>query len=594
MGKKSWVGIPPWIILGAVSILVPIFVFWTVQNISKQKEQMVLLLLEKGAALIRSFEAGTRTGMMGMMGMRGGGFQLQKLLTETAQQPDIVHLIVTDIHGTILAHNDPSRIGCPYGRDLDLGDIYRSQTLSWRQVVDRPGDPATFEVFRRFSPTFIPPRIKRGSILQRRPHDLPPAETHLEETGQVIFVGMDMAALEEARREDTWHTVLMAVILLLIGFGGMVTLFLAQAYRSTKTSLTRIMAFSDNVVENMPIGLVAIGADRRIASFNQAAESVLHISAGHALEQKADEVLPQSLLSLLSQVKGSEKVLEVETDCLVADGLTVPLDVSVSLLVSDEGMFWGHIILFRDLTEVQHLKKEVERSRRLASLGRLAAGIAHEIRNPLSSIKGFATYFRDRYRENPEDQATATVMIQEVDRLNRVINQLLELARPVNIQKRMTPIHKVIQYSLKMIEKQAASRGIRIRADLSPQLREIPLDPDRFNQVLLNLYLNAIEAMEEGGTLSIGLGLEDDGKRGRLSVSDTGIGIAKEDLAHIFDPYFTTRQSGTGLGLAIVHKIIESHGGEVRVESEVEHGTKVTILLPMDLHDDGAKLFYDQ
>ena len=109
--RKSWVAVPPWIILGAIIVLVPIFLFWTIQNIRKQKESMALLLYEKGAALIRSFEAGTRTGMMGMMGMRAGGFQLQRLLVETAQQPDIVHLLVTDTEGNILAHSDSQEIG---------------------------------------------------------------------------------------------------------------------------------------------------------------------------------------------------------------------------------------------------------------------------------------------------------------------------------------------------------------------------------------------------------------------------------------------------------------------------------------------------
>jgi len=542
--KKSWIGIPSWIILGAIMILVPIFVFWTIQNINKQKEQMTLLLLEKGAALIRSFEAGTRTGMMGMMGMRGSGFQLQKLLSETAQLPDILYLIVTDVQGTILAHNDPARIGGSYGLDLDLETVFRSEALLWRQVVEKNGGPAVFEVFRRFTPTFVPPRGGRSMKRQSWHHDFQELKEAFEENRQIIFVGMDTVALEEARKEDTRHTVLMAVVLLLIGFGGVLTLFLAQAYRSTRTSLTRIKAFSDNVVENMPIGLVAVNGEGRIASLNQEAESVLHLSSRDISDKRADEILPEPLWSLIDEVAGENKI--------------------------------------RDLTEVQHLKKEIERSQRLVSLGRLAAGIAHEIRNPLSSIKGFATYFRDRYRENPEDQATATIMIHEVDRLNRVISQLLEFARPVKIQKRSVPIHMVIEHALKMIEKQAETKGIHIEKDLSSKIREVPMDPDRFNQVLLNLCLNAVEAMEGGGTLSIGLHACGDSGKVEITVSDTGVGITRENLVHIFDPYFTTRPSGTGLGLAIVHKIVESHGGQVQVESEVGKGTRVSIMLPKE------------
>ena len=130
---------PLWFILGAVFILVPIFVFWTLQNINKQKEDTIHLLLEKGAALIRSFEAGTRAGMMGMMGMHGDRFQLQRLLMETAQQPDIVYIAVTNVNGVILAHNDPAYIGQRHGGKLNLMRISRSEYAEWRQVSNPNG-----------------------------------------------------------------------------------------------------------------------------------------------------------------------------------------------------------------------------------------------------------------------------------------------------------------------------------------------------------------------------------------------------------------------------------------------------------------------
>ncbi|UCG65492.1 MAG: PAS domain-containing sensor histidine kinase, partial [Deltaproteobacteria bacterium] len=252
--KKNWIGIPPWIIVGAVLILVPIFVFWAVETIHKQKENTTLLLIEKGAALIRSFEAGARTGMMGV---HAGAFQLQKLLMETAQQPDIVYLIVTDMRGIVEAHNDPAKIGSIYGRDLDLVHISRSETLEWR-VVDNPEGAATFEVFRRFSPGHIYFRGHQGRMMSRlwRGPRIEPADPETR-PDRIIFVGLDTGSIEAARKADARHTALMALILLLIGFAGIVSLFLAQAYRSTKSSLSRVKAFSDTVVQNMPIGLLA-------------------------------------------------------------------------------------------------------------------------------------------------------------------------------------------------------------------------------------------------------------------------------------------------------------------------------------------------
>ncbi|UCF86013.1 MAG: PAS domain-containing protein [Desulfobacteraceae bacterium] len=577
--KRYWIGIPPWIILGAVLILVPIFVFITLENIHRQKENTTTLLVEKGAALIRSFEAGARTGMMGMMGMRGGSFRLQKLLTETAQEPDIVYLIVTDFEGTILSHNDPTKIGGTHGKDLDLERISVSKDVEWRQVSN-PDGTDTFEVFRRFSPTASHFRRHHGRMMSDTAHQSRmDAYNATEEAAKLIFVGLDRGPVEIARKEDARHTVVMALILLLIGFAGIVSLFLAQAYRSTRASLSRVKAFSDNLVETMPIGLLATGRDGRVASFNQTAESVLQLSSRKVLWKIPQDVLPKPMLDLIDRLKTESRVIVKEIDCPVPGSKTIPLEVIASFLEDEKGAFLGYVILFRDLSEIRHLKREVERSQRLASIGKLASGIAHEIRNPLSSIKGFATYFKERYREVPEDQKTADIMIKEVERLNRVIGQLLEFARPMSIKKKPTSIRDLVQDSLKMIEGAAQKKAIQVHVSSIPPI-EISMDPDRMKQVFLNVYINAIEAMENGGSLSVELRRDDVAKKIEVTISDTGTGIKEEDLPHVFDPYFTTKSSGTGLGLAIVHKIIESHRGKVTVKRRNGTGTTVTIILP--------------
>jgi two-component system sensor histidine kinase HydH len=574
---KSLVSIPPWVIIAAVLILLPIFIFMTLENINRQKENTTRLLVEKGAALIRSFEAGARTGMMGM---RWGGVQVQRLLTETAQQPDIVYLLITDGTGTILAHNDKTRIGKTYGKELDLEGISQSQNVGWRQINNRKG-PRIFEVFSQFSPTRGNAPGHGGRMMS---NDW--CKVHLYpyklngDSGQVIFVGLDMEPVETARKVDARHTVVMGLILLLIGFAGFVSILLAQAYRTTRTSLSRVRAFSDSLVKNMPIGLLAIDSDGRIASFNETAESILRLSSPDILWKNHTDVLPQPFLELVAQLKSGRGFIEEEIECPVTNGVFVPLEVIATFFKEEKGAFLGHVILFRDLSEVKQLKDEIVRSERLASIGRLAAGVAHEIRNPLSSIKGFATYFKERYREIPEDQKAAEIMIQEVERMNKVIGQLLEFARPLNIDKKPASLGALVQQSLKMIEADAHGRGIKINTSISPDMEKAVVDPDKMKQVFLNLYLNAFEAMENGGTLFVEL--REDGSAGavRITISDTGTGIKDEDLTRVFDPYFTTKSSGTGLGLAIVHKIVESHGGEVRVESRHGEGTTVTILLP--------------
>jgi len=511
--------------------------------------------------------------------MSWGGLQVQRLITETSLQPDIIYIFITDNTGKILAHSELSKVGQYYENGLDIEGVSRSQELQWRQTGH------IFEVYRKFSP-LQSPRGRRPSLMMHENRGWHPFGKGKDEpeVPMIIFVGLDMTPIEMARQEDTRHTIVMMGTLLLIGFAGFISLFLAQGYRSVRISLSQIQTFSDNLVKNMPIGLLAFDRDRRITSLNQRAASLLRLSDNQGIGDKADNVIPGQLVRLLDLTGTGEGVIEHEIECQMTNGTIIPLEVIATRLNEDDDRTSGHIILFRDLTEVQHLRKEIDRSRRLASIGSLAAGVAHEIRNPLSSIKGFATYFRERYRDVPEDKKTADIMIQEVDRLNRVIGQLLEFARPMNIQLKSVSLEAFITRSLEMVEGQAKDKGIRIVTGYSPEVGNILIDPDLINQVLLNLYLNSFDAMEDCGTLSVTL-ISHNKKRVQIEISDTGRGMGKSDIEKIFDPYFTTKPSGTGLGLAIVHRIVEAHRGEIRIESEKGKGTKVTIILPLQSHE---------
>ncbi len=584
---KFWGAVPPWVLIGSLAVLLPLFGYMTLANINRQKEKSTQLLLEKGAALIRAFEAGTRTGMMGM---HWGRSQLQRLLTETARQPDIVYLFVTDINGKIVAHNDLSQVGRRLERGLDLEKIARSDTLHWRQVPRPPAAPV-FEIYGQFEPIGRHGPMAMGMGMGRMPGSMmmdrrvksQPWRSQKPAAGdQIIFVGLDMRAIEQARHADVRHAVIMGTLLLLAGFAGITLLFLAQSYRATRASLTRIKAFSDNLVENMPIGLVATDSSQKIAAFNQTAESVLRLPAAAVMGRPAADALPPELGRRLEGTRSAGPMLETEIECPLADGTAVPLEISASQLKDEAGTFLGAVLLFKDLTEVRALRKEIARNQRLASVGRLAAGVAHEIRNPLSSIKGFATYFLQRYKDIPQDQQTAGIMIQEVDRLNRVVGQLLEFARPVALSPRPTSLKPLLERSLKLIGDRAAEKSIRLAADIAPPADEVLIDPDRINQVLLNLYLNAIEAMQPGGKLTVSAAVRPETGRVEIHVDDTGCGISAEELPKIFDPYFTTKASGTGLGLAIAHNVMDAMGGELVVQSRPGHGTRFTLILPAD------------
>ncbi len=219
-------------------------------------------------------------------------------------------------------------------------------------------------------------------------------------------------------------------------------------------------------------------------------------------------------------------------------------------------------------TEVARLEGEVRRNEKMAAIGTLAAGVAHEIRNPLSSIKGYATYFSGLFPEGSEDKEAAVVMVNEVNRLNRVITDLLGLAKPSDVKLKPVTAQLIIQHVLRLVRQNASNRNVRINYKFAPRVPEIMADMERLSQALLNLSLNALDAMGNGGELLIAI--SGGKKRVCIIVKDTGAGISKEVISKIFDPYFTTKRTGTGLGLPMVFKIVKGHSGRIGVSSWVE------------------------
>jgi two-component system sensor histidine kinase HydH len=372
----------------------------------------------------------------------------------------------------------------------------------------------------------------------------------------------------------------MAAILLLLACSGIVFLLLAQGYRSTRASLSRVQAFSGTLVEHMPIGLVALDARWNIVIVNPEAEALFGEAVAGSVGASALDRLPEPVLEVVRAADAAAGAVEQEVRCSAGAGGDVPMEVGCSRLTDENGGALGFVILLKDLTELRFLRKEVERNRRLATVGRLAAGVAHEIRNPLSSVKGFATYFKERYREIPEDQEIVRIMIGEVDRINRVVGQLLDFSRPVTLSRKPTDLQTLLRDSLKQVESQARAAHCPVELSIPGSLPLVNVDTDRIRQVLLNLYLNALEAMAAGGRLTVSAAAVATGKEVTVRVSDTGSGIGPDQLPHIFDPYFTTKSTGTGLGLAIAHNIMEAHGGSIAVDSRPGGGSVVTLSLP--------------
>ncbi|MBC8440923.1 MAG: PAS domain-containing protein [Deltaproteobacteria bacterium] len=569
--------IPPLILIGTIIVLFPIFTYMTLDRINRQKTQSIRLLFEKSTALIKAFEAGTRTGMMNMGWSRAA---LENLLRETASLPDISYLFIVNKDGTILVHSIEEKIGKKYGQDLDLVKALDSDQAIWRIKKDESGNNV-FQVYKKFSP--IMQQAKKALSGMMPMHQLMHRQNFdigIDYENTIIFVGLDMKIVEQADQNDIQHSIMMAIILLLIGLTGFILVFIVQRYRATRSSLSRIKIFSDNLVENMPIGLVAMDNNDHILSVNPAAKALLNLPSAKDLQGIAGQVLPQKLMDLVQSIHSHNRLIEKELKVRDGKGKPIILDVVVSPLMDNDGASLGALVILRDLTELSLLKNEIERNKRLAAIGRLAAGVAHEIRNPLSSLKGYATFFKEIFDKGTQNFDIADVMIKEVDRLNHVVSELVELARPVQVSEKPVHIKSLVEDSIKIVEHDAKLHNIAIEMDLDEDVGSIYADKDRLKQVLLNLYLNAIQSMEDFGRLHIQLSRDKSDGKVMITISDTGSGIKKEELPDIFEPYFTTKLSGTGLGLAIVHNIVKAHKGELKVKSEPGQGTVFTIILP--------------
>jgi two-component system sensor histidine kinase HydH len=400
-------------------------------------------------------------------------------------------------------------------------------------------------------------------------------------------VNWEVKNLEDARAQDIRHAFMMGGILLLLGSGAFYFIFVVQNYYLVDRTLAEMKSYTENVVESMASGLITVDTGGIIVSTNRAGSLILGFDPAQVRGQPLEKVIPSQFLDIHGVLRQEKSILEKEVDIPKGER-GVPLSLSVTPLRGPGGRNIGAVIIFRDLREIRELQEEVRRSERLASLGTLASGVAHEIRNPLSSIKGFAQYFQEKFQEGSEDKSFAAVMIQEVDRLNRVITQLLDLARPRELWLHPYPLSRMLEHPLKLIQPDLEKKGIRIV--LGPMREDmVQVDPDQITQALLNLFLNAMESMSAGGDLRVKTVLNEEKGGVEIWISDTGPGIAREELSRIFDPFFSTKKKGTGLGLAITAKIIEAHRGEISVESERGKGATFKIFLPVKRAESGGK-----
>ncbi|MCX5870227.1 MAG: ATP-binding protein [Deltaproteobacteria bacterium] len=605
--------VSPWVLAAACALLALIIGVFAVNNYRREKSLMTDVLLERGATIIRFVTSGARASFLD--GVREGlppvwkwSGHMQEILEHTAEHPGVHFLAIVDASGKILASSIPEKVDTPVDDETRafIGSIVEGGNGPGRfryrvgGSLSRSGSIPAFQVATLFVPIGKRQLGQQGPRLNglnrggegmmgrvMRQHLFSSKWTdELERVSQQkysILVELDLAEFNKAVRQQLLQIVILSVVLLLVGIGGWLSLLTLEGLKGSQSRLSRIKAFRDTLISSLPVGLIVTDSKGKIVLCNQFAEQIASVVENKVVGFSPEDVLAAELalalnLDLEDQKKQTAGAVQKEIVLPDAQGVMRTLQLNSLSIIESEGAPAGVMLLIQDLSQVKSLEEELRRSERMAALGKMAAGVAHELRNPLSSIKGLAILLKSRFQEKSTDQETADILVQEVERLNRSIGELLDYARPQKLMKADVHPEEVVQKAVSLIRMDAESVGVRVEIQMEDDLPLVLADQDKLNQVFLNLFLNSIQAMEHGGRLDIRVATQS--RNVLFTVKDTGCGVNKEDLPRVFDPYFTTKPEGTGLGLAMSVKIIEEHGGTMTFESEPDVGTTVVVSLP--------------
>ncbi len=367
--------------------------------------------------------------------------------------------------------------------------------------------------------------------------------------------------------------------------------------------LNKVYNFYKSIIQGLNSGLITLDLHGEITFINQ--------TAAKMLEYRREELLGRNIKDVFCSDEASQRCLQTvfiphkritdrEINFQKKKGTSIVVGLSSSQIHDDNNNFDGIILLFRDLSEIRHLKSQVERMERLALLGELAAGIAHEVRNPLAGIKTSAQILQEGIIDENVQKDIVERIVKEVDKANNLLKEFFNFAKPNKPNLKFHDIELLIEGVHLLLSPQLKKKRINFLTNFDNGIPKIYVDETQLEQVFLNIFLNGIEAMPEGGDLKVSIGSkkfnilethadnEGDDKNQLnfvvVEISDTGIGIPQRNLEKIFNPFYSTKSNGLGLGLSISSRLVDENGGNIDVSSEVGKGTEFRIALPAFIH----------
>lgn len=397
----------------------------------------------------------------------------------------------------------------------------------------------------------------------------------------------DIEELIIAQLRAGWTRLLVIGVLLAITAAA--ALLTAYSYFATRDKLARVQDTAKAILGSLAWGVMTIDPEGKVTIMNRAASEMLDLNAEQPYpDLPAIEALHPQIGKLLREALEKHKYVQDYDSIFVnSENNRLVLRTTVSEQRDDAGRRAGIIVLMKDVTRLTSMEDELRRADRLAAAGTLAAGVAHEIRNPLSALELNLRLLHDEIAElapaRNDLSGYCDVLFAEAKRLNRITSSFLQLSRPEPLTQELLLVEKSVQRVVQLLEPEAREKGIRFHLELSTPEATVMGDSSKLEQVCLNILINAMQAMPSGGSVHVSSHLIRSDQEARVAITfrDQGIGIPPENLQRLFDPYFTTRGDGTGLGLAIADRIITDHNGTIAVDSSPGAGASVTISLPL-------------
>ncbi len=550
-------------LLSATIILAILLSYSTYQNINRAQTVIERFLLDKGETIIRSLEAGIRTSTI-MMHHMDGADPLHTLLAESGKEKDIIFIVIYNEDGSVFDQTGsvPQSV---IDNSVTGSLLYTDGNI--KEVDQRAG------IFTLTKTISMSKRVlKLHQLSEGNYNDRDQADKL--ENRKLISVGLLTEEFDIARKQDARHTLFMGAILFLVGTTALYFLFLYQKMRLTSATLADMKLYTDSIIESIPVSLITLDAKNNIVSCNKNTLEIFGCPLKQLISQNIDDALPDCSKTIL---KACASQYEQSIECITRDSKNIPLHISCSPLVNHDSENIGKVLIIRDMSSIKHMELQLERSRRMAALGKMAAGIAHEIRNPLSTLRGFAQFFAHQPGGEEEREQYSALMVSEIDRLNHTVSGLLQFSRPREPQFQHFPLGELVKKTVMLLEVDLTDRTMHTEIP-DNQTLELYADPDLLLQVIMNLLKNSINATGVGSTISIIC--SEDNELTRITIIDNGCGMTTNEREKMFDPFFTTTKMGTGLGLAVSHQIIEQHHGSFTVKTKKNKGTTIIISLP--------------